>query len=192
MQIVGNMRILRALLLYSVLAIPVGIWAAGNPGSAAGQSSSAEPSASVGSKLFTPEDLNKLLPQGVWFSGKSAPLQLRNSGGVRFSNGLSFWAAMVDTSGYASNVQEKYQFYLVTEGPVEFGGKLLPPGAYGAGFVANDRFVVMDVGGHTVLEGATNQDDAMKRPRPLELLTQPDGKLRLYLGRRYVMVQPGR
>lgn len=155
-----------------------------------GQASPAQSSPTASAKLFRPEELNTL-PPAVWFSGKSASLQVRNSGGVHFGDGLAFWAALVDTSGYASNVQEKYQFYLVTEAPVHFGGKLLPAGAYGAGFVPNNRFVVMDVGGHTILEGVTAQDEAMKRPRPLQLVMQPDGALRLYLGRRYVTINSG-
>jgi hypothetical protein len=148
------------------------------------------PATAAAGAPFTEQQLNALLPASVYFSGKSAPVQMRNSGGTRFANGAIVWAAMVDTSGYASGVQEKYQFYFVAEAPIRFGGKLLPAGAYGAGFISGNRFIVMDVGGHTVLEGQTTNDEALKRPRPLQVVPESPASVRLYLGRRWVSLYP--
>ena len=147
----------------------------------------AQPTSSDAGKPLTPEELQTLVPATVFFRTKTAPVQIRNAGGTRFADGSVFFAVLVDTSGYASSVQETYQFYLVTESPVRFGGKLLKPGAYGAGFV-KDRFIVMDVGGHTLLEGDTKEDKELKRPRPLQVLASSASEVKLYLGRRYVVV----
>ena len=136
---------------------------------------------------YTTAQLASLLPSSVYFGGRTAPLQLRNAGAVSFGPGAIVWAALVDSSGYASGVQEKYQFYLVTESPIRVAQSQLPAGAYGGGFVG-ERFVLMDLGGHTVAEGATERDAALPRPRPLQLLPVGPDAVKLYLGKRYVQL----
>lgn len=140
---------------------------------------------------LSPQALASLLPQAVYFQGRTAPVQLRNAAGVTFGNGAIVWAALVDTSGYASNVQQKYQFYLVTECNLRFGNARLPAGVYGGGFVG-DRFIVMDVGGHTIAQGPIQTDSAMPRPRPLQMLPESPDAVRLVLGRRWVRLQASR
>lgn len=131
-------------------------------------------------------DLDSILPPAVFFSGQSATVQKRNSGGVRFPDGALIFVAKVDTGGYSSGVQEKYQSYLITETPITIGSNSLPPGAYGVGFIGN-KFIVMDIGGHDLFTADSQRDDAMARPTPLQVLadTTPQ-KYRLYSGRAYV------
>lgn len=138
---------------------------------------------------FSQDQLSTMLPSTVYFAGRTAPLQMRNAAGMRFAGGTIFWAALVDSSGYATSVQEKFQFYLVTEGPIRIGSLDLRAGAYGAGFVG-DRLVVMDLGNHTVGESPTQMDAAMRRPRPLQLVVNQPNNAKLFLGRRWVSVQP--
>jgi hypothetical protein len=76
---------------------------------------------------------------------------------------------LVDTSGYSSSIQEKYQGYLLSEVPLDFAGHRLPAGAYGIGFVG-DHFEVMDIGNHDLLQVAATHDQAMTRPMPLQIL----------------------
>jgi hypothetical protein len=129
----------------------------------------------------------KLLPEMVFFRGQTAPVQQRNSGGVRFADGLFFLVGLVDNSGYSTGIREKYQGYLITEVPVEVGGHTLKPGAYGFGFLEGNKFVVMDLGANDVLNGASEKDAEMKRPTPLQIVAAKDaGKYRLYHGREYV------
>ena len=77
--------------------------------------------------------------------------------------------------------------YLITESTLMIGGRPLGPGAYGAG-VVNGKFIVTDVGGHTLLQADTNLDQSMPRPRPLQLLSDPAGGLKLYLGRSWISI----
>ena len=135
--------------------------------------------------LLTPAQVEALLPATVYYRGQSAPIQLRNAAGARFGADGYLLAALVDTSGYASAVQEVYQMYLITESPLLIGGNRLNPGAYGAG-VVNGKFLVTDLGGHTLFQAGTTADAAMSRPRPLQLLAATEGGLRLYLGRNWV------
>lgn len=137
---------------------------------------------------FSAQALSSLLPATVYFQGRTAPLQLRNAAAVSFGEGAIVWAALVDSSGYATATQEKYQFYLVTEAPLRFGETSLPAGAYGGGFIG-DRFILMDIGGHTVAEGPTQMDAALARPRPLQMLPESSSAVKLILGRHSVRLQ---
>ena len=136
--------------------------------------------------VLKPADTQKLLPAAVYYKAQSAPTQLRNSGGVKFGDGSYVLATLVDTSGYSSDVQAKYQGYFITEVPLKFGGQSLPAGVYGIGFVSGDKLVVTDVGAHDVFTVSTANDDGMKRPTPLQVTADPGGGFRLYAGRRYV------
>ena len=134
--------------------------------------------------LLGPAQTQHLLPPAVYFKGQSATTQIRNSGGVHFADGTYLLAVLVDTSGYSSEVAQKYQAYLITENPIHVSGNPLPAGIYGVGFVGN-QFLVMDVGAHTLLSVPSATDEAMKRPRPLEVIGS-HGSYRLYEGRRFV------
>lgn len=131
-------------------------------------------------------DAQKMLPSAVYYKAQSASVQMRNSGGVKFADGYYMLAALVDTSGYSSDVASKYQAYLLTEVPLKFNGKTLPAGAWGIGFIGGNKFVVTDIGAHDVLTTSYATDEAIKRPTPLQVLADPAGGFRLYEGRKYV------
>ncbi len=139
-----------------------------------------------GDTVLKPVDTQKLFADKVYYKGQSAPTQLRNSGGVKFADGYYVLCTLVDTSGYSSDVQAKYQAYFITEVPLKIGGHDLPAGIYGVGFVNPDKFVVTDVGAHDVFSVDSSNDTAMKRPMPLQVTTDPAGGFRLYTGRKYV------
>jgi hypothetical protein len=124
--------------------------------------------------VLTAQAADKLLPDAVYFAGQSANTQLRNAAGIQFADGQQTLMVLVDTSGYSSALQQKYQGYLFTEVPLYFvplkpGAPPLPPGAYGFGFVGG-HFVVMDIGSHDLLTTMAIHDDHMERPRPLQIL----------------------
>jgi hypothetical protein len=105
---------------------------------------------------------------------------------VKFADGFFVLATLVDTSGYATNVQSKYQAYFIAEVPIKVGGENLAAGIYGVGFVG-DKFVVTDVGAHDLLTVNSGEDAGIKRPTPLQVLADPaGGGFRLYAGRRFV------
>jgi hypothetical protein len=88
-----------------------------------------------GARVLTPQDLSNLLPATVFFRGQVASVQARNSGGVKFADGMLVMCALVDTSGYSTAVQQKYQGYFITEVTLDIDGQTLRPGAYGVGFI---------------------------------------------------------
>ena len=137
--------------------------------------------------LLEASALQAILPPSVFFKGQSAPLQLRNASGIRFADGAYLFASLVDTSGYSSGVQEKYQAYFITEVPLRFSDHTLSPGAYGVGFIADNKFLVMDIGGHDLFTVSSTRDEALRHPTPLKIVQAPEaGSYRLYAGRSFV------
>jgi hypothetical protein len=129
----------------------------------------------------------KIFPEHVFFRGQAAPAQLRNTGGVHFGDDLYVLAGLVDSSGYAAAIREKYQAYLLNEVTLEIGGQTLKPGAYGFGFLNGGKFVVMDLAANDVVQTASQRDTEMKHPVPLQVVASPTvGSYRLYVGRDYV------
>jgi hypothetical protein len=139
-------------------------------------------------------DMATLMPDQVFFRGQSATVQMRNSGGVRYADGMFTLAALVDTSGYSSGIQQRYQAYLITEVPLELedgsDARKLVPGAYGVGFIQSDRFIVMDLGAHELVNVGSHHDAELHRPMPLQVLETPaSGPYRLYEGRSFVALR---
>lgn len=128
----------------------------------------------------------RLFPEAVFFRGQSAPVQMRNTGGVHFADDLYVLAGMVDNSGYSTGIREKYQAYLLSEVTLQVGGQSLKPGAYGMGFIEGGKFVVMDLAANDVFQAVSQHDAEMKRPTPLQVVAAEGGKYRLYMGRDYV------
>src|SRR3984885_10155327 len=107
--------------------------------------------ASSGATVLNAADAAKAIPATVFFRGQVASVQARNSGGVKLADGMLVLCALVDTSGYSTAVQQKYQGYFITEITLDINGQVLKPGAYGVGFVEGNKFLVMDLGAHNLL-----------------------------------------
>lgn len=129
----------------------------------------------------------KLFPERVFFRGQLAPTQLRNTAGIHFSDDLYLLAGLCDSAGYAADVRQKFQGYLLSEVPIELGGKSLPPGAYAFGFLSGGQFVMMDIGARDLFQIPSTKDTEIKRPMPVQVLpASAKGSYRLYGGRDYV------
>lgn len=141
--------------------------------------------------VLSAAQIQTLFPATVYFNGQMATVQMRNSGGVRWKEGKQTLFGMVDAGGYSSGMRERYQFYILSDVALEIGGKRLSAGAYGAGFLTDRGFEVMDLGGTELFHAPVQHDSDMRRPRPLQVTASADGKYRLYLGRDYVEFSPG-
>jgi len=143
--------------------------------------------AQAGAQVLTGDQVKKIAPNSFFFAGQSAAVQLRNTAGLKNSAGKLLLAGLVDTTGYATAIAEKYQGFLITETKLSFDGATLDPGAYGFGF-KDGKFTVMNVAATDVLSIASQNDDQLKHPVPLKL--EKDGaRYRLYAGRKYVVVK---
>jgi hypothetical protein len=135
--------------------------------------------------ILKPDELKTMMPESVFYHGQKAPLNPRNVAGVRLEDGKLVLAGLVDTSGYSSDIAEKFQGALIADGKMKVGTATLAPGVYGCGFFGGE-FVMMDVGGNEIASTEETMDTKLLRPRPL-MITGPDhGTYRLYFGKRYV------
>lgn len=174
-------------LLGAAIALALTLPLAGAP-----RQASSTPQAAASTPILDAAQAGKIMPGTVFFKGQSASVQQRNSAGIRFGKDSLLLVALVDTSGYSSSVQQKYQAYLLTQEPIEIGGHRLAPGAYGCGFIAGNKFVIMDIGAHDLLTVSSAHDTEIRRPTPLQIL--PSGNhYRFYEGRNYVeLIAPAR
>src|SRR3712207_298217 len=138
-------------------------------------------------RILEGADLERVVPQSFYFEGQSGPTQMRNAAAAQLGPRRFVLAGLVDTSGYASDVREKYQGFIVTDSPIRLGGARLPTGAYGFGFTSDGWLNVMDVGGRRVLSVRARADDGLQRPRPL-MMTDARNGVRLYAGRSFVVI----
>jgi len=172
---------LRSILLFTVAIL------SSQKATPAVSSYQSDPATTNKPRTLTASEAEKFLPTTVFFRGQSAPIQARNSSGVQFNKDTLLLVTLVDTAGYSSSVQEKYQAYLITEASLDIEGHRLPPGAYGCGFIASNTFVVMDIGGHDIFFIHSTKDATLHRPTPLQILPAPKGTgYRLYAGRDYI------
>jgi hypothetical protein len=139
--------------------------------------------------ILNSEELKRLVPAAYFFRGQSATVQLRNSAGFSNAAGRLVLAGLVDTSGYAADVQAKYQGFLITELKLNIEGSEIPPGQYGFGFSKDGKFVLMDVGANDLLSVVAKSDDKLARPVPLKII-EDQARYRLYAGRRWIVFQP--
>ena len=138
-------------------------------------------------RILEGAELERVVPQGFYFEGQSGATQMRNAAAAQLGPRRFVLAGLVDTSGYSSDVQAKYQGFIVTDSPITLGGSRLPTGAYGFGFTPDGWLNVMDVGGRRILSVRTRRDADLQRPRPL-MMTQNRNGVRLYAGREWVLL----
>lgn len=141
-------------------------------------------SASLSAQVLSGDALKKVVPTTYFFAGQSAAVQARNSVALKSAGGHFVLAGLVDTSGYSTAIQEKYQGFFITETKLAFEGAALDPGEYGFGF-KNGKFLVMNVASSDLLSVATKEDADLKHPVPLKFEKDGDG-YRLYAGKNYV------
>jgi hypothetical protein len=138
--------------------------------------------------VLSPEEVKQVTPASYFFRGQSAPVQLRNSGGFRVAEGKLVLAGLVDAGGYASDVQQKYQGFLITEVTLKIEASELAPGEYGFSFSKDGKFLVLDVGANTLFSVSSHADAELRRPTPLKIVEE-SGAYRLYQGRAWVSLK---
>ncbi len=138
--------------------------------------------------ILSSNELESLVPASIFFGGHTGVLQPRAAIGLRFADGALALVIKVDSAGYASGVREQYQFAILTEVPLVIGGKVLPAGAYGAGFLKG-AFIIMNLGAQEIFSVPADELAGSEPSAPLELL--PDlvaGSYRLFSGRAFIVL----
>ena len=129
-----------------------------------------------------------------YLEGNAIPTQKRNTVMLKGADGKRLVFSLLDTTGYSTEIQQKYVGMLIFERPVTLGSAKVGAGAYGFGLKKPQppegpgTLFVYDVGGTKVAEAAASHDADIARPVPLQVVTK-DGKSRLYAGRHWVEIQ---
>lgn len=131
--------------------------------------------------------LTRIVPTSFYFAGQSAETQMRNAAAARIGKDRFVIAALVDTSGYSTDISGKYEGFFITDSTITIGNKTLGTGAYGFGFAPNGMVNIFDLSSKQILSVATKTDTKLKRPRPLQM-TLADKGVRLYKGKDYVLI----
>jgi hypothetical protein len=143
--------------------------------------------AQMSAQVLSSDEAKKAAPATYFFAGQSAAVQTRNVAGVKNGAGKFVLAGLVDTSGYSTAIQEKYQGFLITETKLTFDGATLEPGEYGFGF-KDGKFTIMNVAATDLFSIASKDDDQLKHPVPLKI--EKDGSAyRLYAGKKYIVIK---
>jgi len=140
-------------------------------------------------EVLTGAALTRVVPKSFYFAGQSAETQMRNTAAARIGTDRHVIVGLVDTSGYSTEISGKYEGFLITDSPVKIGDKTLETGAYGFGFAAGGQVRVFDLSSKEILSVATQNDNDMKRPRPLQMAVEAKG-VRFYKGKNYVLIAP--
>jgi hypothetical protein len=147
-------------------------------------------------QVITGKDFEGAVPGQFYLEGQAIPVQKRNAALIETPGEVRTLFALLDTSGYGTDVTEKYKGMIITEGGLSIGGNALPVGSYGLGVKAAGAtadapktFVVYNQAGAKVFECPASRDTELKRPRPLQVIAGKAGAARLYLERDWVELQ---
>ncbi|BCS32270.1 hypothetical protein TBR22_A14800 [Luteitalea sp. TBR-22] len=125
-----------------------------------------------------------------YLEGNAIPAQKRNTVVLKGADGKRMVFGLLDTSGYSTDIQQKYAGMLILERKTSIGGAAVGTGAYGFGLQKGTppegpgTLVIYDVGGDKVVQVPAQWDAALPRPVPLQVLNG-----RLYVGRHWVDVK---
>ena len=140
-------------------------------------------------EVLNDKDSGVVIPSSFYFAGQSAPTQMRNAAAARIGKDRLVVAGMVDTSGYSTEISGKYEGFFITDSPIRIGNKTLGTGAYGFGFSKSGTLNIFDLSSKLILSTASINDDGMKRPKPLQMISSNNG-VKLYKGKSYILIRP--
>lgn len=138
-----------------------------------------------GFQVVTGEPATKAIPHDFYLEGNRIPVQARNSVLVKCPKGMRIVVGLIDTTGYSSQIQQKYEGMIISESNFTIGGAKVGIGSFGFGHTkpaatSNEdmKLTIYDQAGNKLGEASGKKDDTIKQPSPLQV---KDGKL--YLGR---------
>jgi len=133
------------------------------------------------------------IPNDFYLEGNRIPVEKRNAALLKTPAGARLVLGLIDTTGYSSQIKQKYIGMLITEGTVSVGDVSLSVGSYGFGLEkptatssADAKFFLYNQAGEKVGDCAAKKDNALKMPKPLSVVLSKEGGARLYLGRYYL------
>ena len=144
--------------------------------------------AQAGFEVLSGKPFDSAFVKDFYLEGNSIPTEKRNAALIKTSSGARVEFALLDTSGYSSQVQEKYNGMIISEGPISVCAVKLGVGSYGFGTKlphpsgsGEAQVFFYDQAGSKLGECSAPKDTQLKTPKPLQV-TVAGGKAKLYLG----------
>ena len=141
----------------------------------------------------TGKEFDGAIVTNFYLEGNAIPVEKRNAVMLKCPSGRRMIFALLDTSGYSMDVQQKFHALATVERKVALGTAEVPVGAFGLGLQkpaapseAAAKLIVYDVAGQKVSEGLAQYDAKLAQPMPLQVVIQKDQAPRLYFGRYFV------
>ena len=133
------------------------------------------------------------VPREFYLEGNAIPVE-RYHTALLLEGRKQFIVGLLATSGYSSDVRQKYLGMMIAETPVSLNGVRLEVGSYGFGLApvndAGKRATVLRIynqAGAQVGKCTAHKDLKLRHPMPLEVLVEKGGaRVRIYFGRYWV------
>jgi hypothetical protein len=133
------------------------------------------------------------IPNDFYLEGNRIPVEKRNAVLLKAPAGARLVLGLIDTTGYSSQIKQKYAGMVITEGTVSVCSVPLSVGSYGFGLEKpaapsgeDAKFFLYNQAGEKVGECVAKKDSAVKQPKPLTVVLSKEGGARLYLGRYFL------
>jgi hypothetical protein len=125
----------------------------------------------------TGKELDQAVGKTFYLEGNAIPVQARNAALLKNKHGKRLLFALLDTTGYSTEVQKKYHGMAVLEKKVTIGGAALGVGAYGIGLETPAEgaegpatVIFYDVAGNKVASASVEKNKELKGPKPLQVV----------------------
>jgi hypothetical protein len=145
---------------------------------------------------ITGDSFARAVPGDFYLEGNRIPVEKRNAVLLNSPKGKRVVIALIDTTGYSSQIQQRYIGMLITETDLTVCGTTVGVGSYGFGLDrppapsnADAHFKIYNQAGDKLGECAAPKDDTLKQPRPLAVVAPKNGPAKLYLGRYAVEIK---
>ena len=133
------------------------------------------------------------IPNDFYLEGNRIPVEKRNAALLKTPAGARLVLALIDTTGYSSQIKQKYIGMVIAEGTVSVCNVPLSVGSYGFGLEKpaatsseEAKFILYNQAGEKVGDCGAKKDNAVKHPKPLNIVLSKEAGARLYLGRYFL------
>ncbi len=146
-----------------------------------------------GFEQVTGKAFETAIPNDFYLEGNRIPVEKRNAVLLKTPAGARLLLALIDTTGYSSQIKQKYVGMVISEGTVSIGSVPLTTGSYGFGLEKppaagseDAKFFLYNQAGEKLGECEAKKDTALKQPKPLNVVLSKETGARLYLGRYFL------
>lgn len=141
-------------------------------------------------EIVTGKAFDSAMVKDFYLEGNAIPAEKRNAVLLKTPAGARVLLALIDTTGYSSQVQQKYEGLIISEGNFTVCGLKVGVGSFGLGHTkpaatSNEdmKLTLYDQAGDKLSECAGKKDADLAQPKPLQVVAAQGQPAKLYLGR---------